>query len=100
MMSLCLISAYIRAGLQALVTQYNIVSQRLNIQKINILNRNPDSFIDLRKMAEQYQIMAIDSRDTQTNPKTEEQKPEPQRPKNELVCPSPRTKKSEYGKNI
>ena len=44
-------------------------------------------------MAEQYQIMAIDSRDTQTNPKTEEQKPEPQRPKNELVCPSPRTKK-------
>ena len=44
-------------------------------------------------MAEQYQIMAIDSRDTQTNPKTEEQKPEPQKPKNELVCPSPRTKK-------
>ncbi len=92
-MSLCLISAYIRAELQALSTQYNIVSQRLNIQKINILNRNPDSFIDLRKMAEQYQIMAIDSRDTQTNPKTEEQKPEPQKPKNELVCPSPRTTK-------
>ena len=81
MMSLCLISAYIRAELQALSTQYNIVSQRHNIQKINILNRNPDSFIDLRKMAEQYQIMAIDSRDTQTNPKTEEQKPEPQNSK-------------------
>ena len=84
---------YKRAELQALSTQYNIISERLNMQKINILNRNPDSFIDLRKMAEQYQIMAIDSRDTQTNPKTEEQKPEPQKPKNDLVCPSPRTKK-------
>ena len=44
-------------------------------------------------MAEQYQIMAIDSRDSQTNPKTEEQKPEPQKSKGEIVCPAPTTNK-------
>ena len=33
------------------------------------------------------------SRDSQTNPKTEEQKPEPQKLKSELVCPSPKTNK-------